>query len=66
MTNTEIVLATFDKMGGTMQHNKALIFAISQQHKIHESLALQLVEQAIRDGVLTIDAIGEVRKGSAP
>lgn len=61
MTNTEIVLDTFRAMGGSTQHNKALIFAISQRHKIAENLALQLVQQAIQDSVLTIDSIGEVR-----
>ena len=62
MTNTEIVLDAFDSMGGSMQHNKALIFAISQRFKVAETLAIQLVEQAISDGVLTMDSIGEVRK----
>lgn len=45
-----------------MQHNKALTYAVAQRCRISEETALQLVEQAIKDGVLSIDPVGEVRR----
>lgn len=62
MPNNEIVLDAFDALGGSVNHNKAVIAAISRRNSINETLATQLLEQAIRDGVVTKDSIGEIRK----
>jgi hypothetical protein len=62
MTNNEIVLETFDAMGGSVQHNKALMFGISKRLAVSEALAIQLIEIAIDEGKLTIDSIGQVRR----
>ena len=62
MTNNEIVLDAFASLGGSVSHNKALIAAIVRRHTVNVTLAAQLVDQAIKDGVLTVDALGEVRK----
>lgn len=62
MTNNEIVLDAFDALGGSVNHNKALIAAICRRCTVGESLAAQLVEQALKDGVITMDAVGEIRK----
>lgn len=65
MTNQEIVLAAFDKLGGTVHHNKALISAISDMFSISKVAATELVELAISDGVLSMNSIGELRRGPA-
>jgi hypothetical protein len=65
MTNTEIVVKAFDHLGGSVNHNKALISAISQMFTVSEAAATQLVELAIADRVLVMDSIGEIRKGPA-
>jgi hypothetical protein len=62
MTNDEIVLSTFDAIGDLVQHNVALIHAIAQRHQLHEVLAGQLVEQAIRDGVVKVDEMRMLRR----
>lgn len=62
MTNNEIVLDAFDTLGGSSNHNSALIAAICRRSTVSAVLAAQLVEQAINDGVITIDALGEIRK----
>jgi hypothetical protein len=62
MTNTEIVLETFEAMGGSVQHNKALMRAISERFTVAEELARRLVVLTIEAGVLAIDSNGDVRK----
>lgn len=65
VTNTEIVMKAFDHLGGSVNHNKALISTISQMFIVSEVAAAQLVELAIANGVLVMDSIGEIRKGPA-
>lgn len=65
MTNNEIVLKVFDHLGGSVNHNKAVISAISQMFTLSQVAATQLVELAIADKVLVMDSIGELRKGPA-
>lgn len=62
MTNNAIVLAAFDQLGGSVNHVQALIAAVRRTSPMADELARQLIDRAIKDGVLTIDSIGEVRK----
>ena len=66
MSNNEIVLEAFDAVGGSTRHRKTLITALSQRRTIAKELAAQLIDLAIGDGVLTMDATGEIRKTLEP
>lgn len=62
LTNNEIVISAFDHLGGTVNHNKALTSAISQLFTVSVVAATQMVELALRDGVIVVNALGEIRK----
>lgn len=62
MTNHALVLKAFDHLACTVNHVNTLIPAVQRLGPTAEHLARQLVEQAINDGVLTMDSLGEVRK----
>ena len=62
MTNREVVLKAFDEMGEGAVPRVALVHAISQRQVVNEVLATQLVDQAVKDGLLTVDPLGIVRK----
>jgi hypothetical protein len=62
VTNNEIAITAFDAMRDAVVPSLALVHAISQRHAVNEALASQLVDQAIKDGVLGADSMGMVRK----
>lgn len=62
MTNHEAVMNAFDQLGGSGNHIQALIAAVRGAGPLADELARQLIQLAIADGLLTIDATGQVRK----